>query len=261
MGNPKIWYYPAQRLHTIDFGDVLWTSLERLPYRRGASTTSQTGRMSRVLFDGAMRIRWVVENISATTDAALIRELESLQSHLHNGGSIVLAADSAVAWVRFTTGAVPSGSGTLNHQGPALSFLATDPAADDEFWLHGAWPEVKREKHLAASVATSSAITLTENTRYDYSAGGVPCLIHERHTWPMMKLPAGSMDRPILSTADDVSYTLDVVLQMDTAGVWSFSGEAVALNDANLEDNYTIDEHAGDWYRANAIRTPGVGFS
>ena len=245
--NPVIYYYPSSgfdaQLVTIDLGEIL-SDLQMTPIRSAIDAMSYQGRFYRTNLNGRMKIRVLLERF---TDRALVRKLYSLQSHLERGGLIGICENQNKAWAAYLNEGMGNSGQTVLETGGNVFYNQTAALdALDEVVIQSSNPEVKREwndVNLAVG-STDARITLSDALIHNYKQE--PVLIRFHGFWPIMRLPADQLGRPIVTHDHRISYTLDLTLEEDVAALAAastlFPGQLLQDGDGPAGFGQTIDK-------------------
>ena len=223
--NPAIYYYPTSgfgaKLEIIDLGEVL-SDLQMTPVRNSIDAMSYQGRFFRTNLNGRMQIRVLLERF---TDRALVRKLYSLQAHLERGGLIGVTEHQHKSWAAYVlpgqgvAGAttVETGGNVFYNQSAAMEDL-------DEIVFQSSNPETKREwtRVSGDTINTETTLRLESALLYNYQQD--PVLVRWHGFWPIMRLPANQLGRPIVTHDHRISYTLDLTLEEDVGAIAIGSG-------------------------------------
>lgn len=223
MSAPKFYYWPEGTglLETVDFTGVVSDCNAFEPGHRveREDGRSQTGRVWSSVSAVAPRARILIQRFPGYTTAGglVVRGLRALIEHLRDGGLVCFARDQGKTWAAFATGAVSQADSTI-HTRPEIFNGALEsspaPAASDELWLLGGYPQRKREAAAVSSwTSAGRLVTLTRGLRYDYAE---PCLLRHSGFVPLAYLPADQRNAALLTSDRDRIWTLDLTLEIDT---------------------------------------------
>ena len=245
-----IYWYPmgSGTLHTITFPLITFVS-DEVPVVTHATSETTAGGMRRQLYGDHREITLVRQHIDKVSgsNADLLQDLRSLQSHLLAGYSVGLAVGEDTAFGSFQS--IPIPAGTTTFVVPASAYLSwsssSTPVAGDELMIQGPTPYGAREVVEVDSImAVGSAwsITLARPTRYNHSS---TYLVRHRTFWPHLKLPPDMMETPLLTSQNNgITYDFNVTLREDLVEMWSTGQAGQALQGPNDYGDPTPDQIA-----------------
>lgn len=238
MSQTAIFWYPMGRgnVETITIPNFITTLEDDDPEVSAATSETIAGAMRRQLYGDWRRIVITRQHLrpSVPNEAAAIRGLRSLQSHLLAGYSIGIAVGTDAMWGGFTVAGVPRGT-------PAIGVLsntylpwssAGNVSVGDEVVLQSRSPSGAREVHRVSSVIPGSSgakiLTLDRPTYYDHARS---IFVRRRTFYPHLKMPEDQMETPII-TSSSLGKTFDFRLELreDVAEMWGLneSGEQLS---------------------------------
>ena len=222
---PAIYYYPASgfgaKLEIIDLGEIL-SDLQMTPVRNSIDAMSYQGRFFRTNLNGRMKIRVLLERF---TDRALVRKLYSLQTHLERGGLIGVTEHQHKSWAAYVVpGQGVAGAATMETGGNVFYNQSAALEDLDEVVFQSSNPETKREWTQIAGDLTDTETTLNIEPGLLYNYHQDPVLVRWHGFWPVMRLPADQLGRPIVTHDHRISYTLDLTLEEDVGAIGIGSG-------------------------------------
>jgi len=235
MGAPRFYYYPLAGgvLKTISFSALTSnvTDFDDDPVIISDGGTSQTGRDYTVVQRSAPRVRIYFRRLKRYTDTGALveRQLRGFIDHLRRGGVCAFTMDTDKAWAAFAQGPVNQGDTYIDTHGDMFggAFESSPaPAAGDEVWIQGGYPERRRELMKVTSwVAGSQRVTLGADVSIETIA---PTLVHTRDFWPVMVLPPEFRSQKLLTVERGRHFTLDLTLELDTGRVDTLGEGAAA---------------------------------
>lgn len=222
MGDAAIYYYPSPtgNLETIDVGEG-FSDIQPQQIDDGTANRSAGGRLFSVSWGGYWEARFIVDRIDSSSRAALIRNLRSLERHLRRGGAIGIAHDAAKAWAGFVTGPLLRDSTSVVTQGSPFYNTSAAVVATDTVWIESGLPSSFKEQATLSAVV-GNKLTLSAGAIYDHR--DQPIMVRHEHFYPYMKLARAARGRPILTHDHGLNWTLDLLLEEDTAGLAAFAG-------------------------------------
>lgn len=240
----KIYWYPggAPGLKTIDLGFI--SDLEEdTPAAVYGRSEAIAGSVSHQHWGDWRQITIEREGL-VIDDAAIIRDLRSLQSHLMAGGSIGYSSDSGDTWLSFALSGPPQQGDTSILTGPN-SLVAWEPTATlttgDEIVIQSAAPDGYREWHRVSTFTVGGSgalIGLTEAVRYDHPTG--PVLVRWHRSWAVLVLRDDAVEQPILSSPNQgLTWTLTLALREDVPGTYQL--EDNPLSDTTATGGTSVD--------------------
>jgi hypothetical protein len=195
------------------------------------------------------------------TGAALIRDLLSLERHLQAGGVCAISLDhdktfGAWAATRPTTGdttvILPGGN-----QFTAFSSSGTI-AAGDQISIESPNPEYLVDYDEVTTYA-ANVVTLTDGIRTSYQES--PVFVRYRDFYPVLRLPAGSVGRPLMTHDHRRNWTWDSPLVESPGDIAALQTQAGALGGASqipgagISLEAAVGRQAGGW--RDALRSAG----
>lgn len=248
MASPKFYFYPVAGglLQTIDFTGLTLnvTDFDDSPLIDSTGATSQTGRDYSVVRRSAPRLRIYFNRLPLyTTQGNLVeRHLRLLVDHLDRGGVCAFALDQDKAWSAFSVGDLEQTEDDIQTReeifGGALESSPL-PVSGDKIWVHGAYPQRRRELVAATGYASGTqTLALNAGLRTDHTG---PALLHTRDFWPMMIRPQGDRGRAALTTERGRFFSLDITLEMDTGRM-----DVLAESSATGGENFGSPTDPGD---------------
>ncbi len=268
MGNASWWYYsdPVGGLEEIDCGTEDPSMLLEMPVRDVRDSHSIAGGFHRTVLGGGLRVRIVIERFSGLTTSGkkLMRQLASMESHLHRGGLAAFSADRDNAWAGVCTGiylpkqqdtAVTCFGGNLMSVFTSTGTAAA-LAAGDELWIESMNPQFVREIALVSS-ESSGVITLdtTDGTDITYTHEGTSW-VRERNFYPALRLVAEQVGRHLLQTQYRHTYTFDATFELDFTALESLIGQVDVLAGSDPMTGLTME---GAIAGVMAAGNPGEG--
>lgn len=230
MGNPTFWYYPDPdgSIETVDLADTL-SDLVETPVTETSDARGLDWVASRTVLGSGLRVRIELERFGASASSSLERALRTLENHLHRGGLVGFAADSAKAWA--AVAGLGQVSGTTSWVGSAQIFTVFAPAAalasGDEVVIETPSPEAQREYNTAGATVTASTnlVTLASALRYTFGPNSV---LRWRDFFPIMRLPSDQTGKTLVTNDRRRNFTLSVDLEYTPADVIAYAGGPVA---------------------------------
>jgi hypothetical protein len=222
MGNAAIYYHPSldSQMTVIDLGEG-WSDIQAEPVYGGSFDRAISGRGYRLVEGGYWRVRLLCEMIDSASRAALIRSLRTLEAHLKNGRVVGVTQDTAKAWAAFADFSLPGTSTQIQCTGGSPFWApAAAIAAADEIWIESQPPESNKEIGVVSAVL-GNRITLATGLLYSHKAK--PVLVRHNLYWPVMRLAREAMNRPIITSDRGNAWTLDLLLEEDSAGLAAFA--------------------------------------
>jgi hypothetical protein len=223
MGNPRIYFYPdeAGSLEMIDFGEGL-SDLQITQRREVFDGYTRAGSFTRSVGRSYLEVRIILENF---TNTALVRQFESLSSHLERGNPIGFALDHSKAWAAFVRRSTMYGyyspdRGTTEAFTSGNMFRSWSSSASiangDEVVIASAAPSGLREirQTSAATAAGAETVHFTSDPLI-YTHTDTPIVVRSRDFYPALIMPEESLGDPIITTNHRISYTLDLLLVED----------------------------------------------
>jgi hypothetical protein len=212
MGTAKIWYWPHDvgTVEEIDLGEAL-SDLQFETRVDQSVAEGITGIQSTQQYSSRAIVRVINERFSS---ASLARSLLALRDHLRRGGLCMVAEDSALAWAAFSTVVPTRGAVTVpTHAAPWP--VVTNPTLPSgaEIEVLGSQPTGMREyTTLTGTLTGNNPLTATfAALRFPYrDEGAAWTLLRHRGFWPVLRLPIGERNQPIVTDDHRLTYTLDV---------------------------------------------------
>lgn len=190
MGSAKVYWTPqgSTAVQSIDLGTNV-SLLTDVPTRSVLDALPSWGVPLRHDLGGS---RTVVVEKRAITDAATIRALRSLTTHLQSGGSIAFCLDSDKLWGAWLDVSPTSGDTTLSHtSGSEFQSLELGSlAVGDEMTIESPAPELLREwVSVGATVATAATGTTLSGAVLQ-TMQTAPAFARYADFYPVLRLPA-----------------------------------------------------------------------
>ena len=210
MGAPTLWWTPRGATSVQSITLPRTTNLIDLPTRE-ITTVRPVGGIPQSTNLGARRaIQWSIEKLGSASHATLIRQLQSLDSHLRMRlpVSLCLDADKAVAYAVSLcnhgdlTAAITSATslGAAFNSSAALS-------SDDEITIEDFNPDQRRQFSTFSSL---SGLRVTMGTASAYSFGSA--LLRYRDFYPILRM-ADPAQGNWLTHYHRLHYTLNLTLE------------------------------------------------
>jgi len=223
MGNPRIYFYPDElgSLETIDFGEGL-SDLQITQRREVFDGYTRAGSFTRSVGRSYLEVRIILENF---TNQTLVRQFESLSSHLERGNPIGFALDHDKAWAGFVRTTTRFGyyspdrgeteavtSGNMFRSWSSSATISTG----DEVVIASASPSGLREtRQTSGGTTPSGQIVLINSDPLIYTHRNAPIVVRHRDFFPALIMPEESIGDPIITTNHRISHTLDLILVED----------------------------------------------
>lgn len=217
MADPRFYYYPESggTLETIDLAGPL-SDLQETELRDVEDAYDGERVLYRQVLGGGYRVRIVLERF---TSQALERKLKTMSAHLERGGYIGFSRDHAKTWAGF-------GASGYTYRGRSIFYSTVNQfgawngsatfASGDECTIESGNPEMYREYNTVSSINASNQVTLGNALVYTYSN---PVLLRWRDFYPALRLPADKVGKALVTHDHRISWTLDVELEWDLAGL------------------------------------------
>ena len=229
MGSQTIYaYFTGSRLSTITLPRL--SRLEPLPAPLLATHT--TGNLGSVTVYGGTRRLWrfTMERVSmlGTSGRATWRQMEALIAHLNAGGAIGLSTDHAKSWAGYTSGSALAGYSYITLTGNAFSTWSNvSPAAGDDVIIEQAPIYGLSECHKV-SAYSGSQLTL-DGTTLAFQHGGTGTLVRYHGFYPALRLASDQRVAQPLTNEHGISFSLELVLEMDAAVYAPPDDQGIAL--------------------------------
>lgn len=227
MGNPTIYYYPDPKgsLVTIDLVDV--SEVEYHQERNRTDSERLDFGIRSADFGGRHRVRIVRARFAGLTQAGedLRAQLETLEAHLKSGQPIGFSEDDDKSFAAYMNRKSPVGNTILKTLGTSFYNSAATVAAGDYVTIQTANPDAIVEHARVSSLSASGrVVTLASGVVHSYQSGGRKTLVRWRGFWPVLKLPEGAINDPIITTDRRMNYTLDMTLVEDMEALFLLAG-------------------------------------
>lgn len=249
MSETRIFWYPmgTGNVQTITIPRFITSLEDDDPEVSAATSETIAGGMRRQLYGDWRRVVITRQHLrpTLTDEAAAIRGLRSLQSHLLAGYSVGVAVGTDAMWAGFTVAGAPRGTSAIGVL--ANTYLPWSASGDvsvgDEVVLQSRSPVGAREVHRVSAVVSGSSggkiITLARPTYYDH-VGSI--FVRRRTFYPHLKLPEDQLDTPII-TSSFRGRTFDFRLELreDVAEMWALNESGEALTGATGRQVRVLD--------------------
>src|SRR5262245_4920518 len=226
----SIWYQPfgAPEVIEIDLECSLG-AIDEYDLVDEAVGTALSGRRTRVLYSGTRAVTY-----GATIgSAAVVQQLEALESHLRRGGICTVAEDNTKTLFGIVVGTPTTTTLTL-HANLWGAYSSYTMAAGDVLVLSGPGPEIVREEVVIANSAVPTVATLDDApvndwTGYEWVAARL------KGFWPTLRMRSG--ERRILTTDRRITTRLTLPLEVPPS---AYDALAASPGDAQTPDDAVI---------------------
>ena len=208
MSNPAIYWFPRGTTtpRKVDLGTNI-SALALLPERVVSDAAPIGGPRTRHDFGGQRSVRlWK----SRITSALLVRELRSLTSHLHAGGSVLFCRDPAKLWGGWATARPVAGDTVISIYNNAFAvYAAGSIAVGDEVTIESPNPEYLQETAVVTGV-TGNTITIGAGVIQTYGIG--PVFVRFSDLYPVLRVGEGELSSVVPATERRISWEFDASL-------------------------------------------------
>ena len=236
MGSPTIYYYPegGGTFQAITLGTAM-NDVQLQPMRSVVDAIGGDIRMNRMDLGGWREVRLIKERIS---DAAVVRALLNLETHLQRGHPIAFALDADKCWTSWCNVNPAAGDLTLATKGQCLPYVSGVALANgDNLTIESPNPELMREWLVVSSI-TGSKITVSSAVLKTYQVG--PVMV--RHctplgtadTYPALFMSSDQVNQPIITEDHRRNWTLDITLVEYPGALSALAKTAQSLRSASI---------------------------
>jgi hypothetical protein len=211
MGNPAFYYYPnpGGRLVVVDWGRPI-SDVFMVPGRVRVDALGGDMVPHHRLGPGSARVNIRRERF---TNAALERQLRTMEDHLMRGGRVGFSWDHAKTWAAYGTGGLTQGDTLCYTFGTSFARWSASGAlsSGDEIVIESCNPEMKREVNTVSSI-TGGQISLGAVATYTFE---MRHFVRYRWFYPALYLPQDQLGRSLITGDRNVNWTFAAELAID----------------------------------------------